>query len=220
MFTGQANTAPSMGSIAMMTHEVPSESRDYTVHRGYPSDPAPDLIERCRRGDIPAFEEVYRLVRAPLYSLAYRFHGNRFDAEDSLQDAFLSLFRNIGSFRGRSRFMTWMYRIVLNTCIARRRRKQANTERSDFSDEHLHPGATPAERDALLQELLTREITRLPEQQRAVFLLYAAEGFTHPEIAETLNMRVGTSKSYYHRAKETLKKRLAAQGIDRTEGMQ
>ena len=220
MFTEQANTALHTGSIGMMTHDFPAVSRDPDDRRGLPHDPAPELLERCRRGEVPAFEELYRLVRGPLYSLAYRFHGNRFDAEDSLQDAFISLFRNIGAFRGQSRFMTWMYRIVLNSCIARKRGRRTDAERQDFSDEHQHPGETPAEPDALLLELLAREITRLPEQQRAVFLLYAAEGFTHPEIADALNMRVGTSKSNYHRARETLKKRLVAQGIDSTEGMQ
>lgn len=94
----------------------------------------------------------------------------------------------------------------------------AATERqTDFSNEFEQPASISDPGDAVLHALLEVEISQLPELQKAVFLLYAAEGFTHPEISDMLDIRIGTSKSYYHRAKEALRKRLAMSGINRFE---
>lgn len=179
---------------------------------------AVELIERCKAGQLGAFEEVYRVYKSFLYSLAWRFHGNRFDAEDSLQETFVAVYRNIGRFEGSAKFSTWLYRILLNTCISRKRRERTDEQKTDFSFELSHPASADVEADVMLAQLLQREISTLPELQRAVFLLYATQGFTHEEIGETLRISQGTSKSYYHRAKETLKKKLRAAGVDGREG--
>ena len=175
----------------------------------------PDLavLTRCAEGDRSAFRELYDRYKSFMYSLAFRFHGNRFDAEDSLQEAFIALFRNIKAFRGQSRFTTWLYRIMINTCISRTRGRRNSEERTDFRVEQAQPAHVPSLSDVVLGEFLEREIVRLPEMYRAVFLLYAAEGLTHGEIADTLNIRTGSSKSYYHRAREILKKKCIAAGI-------
>jgi RNA polymerase sigma-70 factor (ECF subfamily) len=178
------------------------------------------LVDRCASGDILAFRELYDRWKSPLYTLAYRFHGNREDAEDSLQDAFVRMYRGIRNFRREAKFETWMYRIVMNTCISARRPLRSGERGVDFRDEAKHPvGDTPAS-DIALQEILEREIAMLPELQRAVFLLYAAENMTHPEIAEVLRIGVGTSKSYYHRARTALQQRLARRGIFQPETRQ
>jgi RNA polymerase sigma-70 factor, ECF subfamily len=191
------------------------QQRDRT--RAAPPAIAIELIERCKAGQLGAFEEVYRTYKSFLYSLAWRFHGNRFDAEDSLQEAFVAVYRNIGSFAGNAQFSSWLYRILLNTCISRKRRERTDEQKTDFSFELSHPVSADADADVMLAQMLQREIGTLPELQRAVFLLYATEGFTHEEIGETLRISPGTSKSYYHRAKETLKKKLRAAGIDERE---
>ena len=134
-----------------------------------------------------------------------------------MQEAFVALFRGIGSFRGDARFSTWLYRVLMNTCISRRRRAFRREEQTDFTAEHAHPPAGERHGDALLRDLLQQEIARLPGTQRAVFLLCASEGMTHQEAADVLNIRVGTSKSCYHRAKATLKNRLRQHGIETPE---
>ena len=190
-------------------------------HAARPGPPlvSADLIDRCKQGQISAFESVYHSYKSYLFSLAWRFHGNRADAEDSLQEAFVSAFRNIGSFDGRAKFSTWLYRILLNTCISRKRKAREGEEHSDFLHETRHPSAVDASGDVMLARLLETQLRALPELQRAVFLLYASEGFTHEEIGETLHISSGTSKSYYHRAKETLRRRLRAAGIDEREAL-
>ncbi len=182
-----------------------------------PYSPDDRLIDRCADGDILAFRELYERWRSPLYSLAYRFHGNREDAEDSLQDAFVHMYRSIGSFRREAKFESWMYRIVMNACISAKRPRRSGERGIDFRNESLHPPAEDPGRDFAMQRILEEEIAGLPELQRAVFLLYAAESMTHPEIAEILRIGVGTSKSYYHRARTALRQRLAQRGIHTPE---
>jgi RNA polymerase sigma-70 factor (ECF subfamily) len=192
-------------------------SMDTHAARSGPPLVSADLIDRCRRGQMSAFEDVYNTYKSYLFSLAWRFHGNRADAEDSLQEAFAAAFRSIGSFEGNAKFSTWLYRILLNTCISRKRKTRTEEEQSDFLHETRHPSASDPSGDVMLARLLETQLRSLPELQRAVFLLYASEGFTHEEIGETLRISSGTSKSYYHRAKETLRKRLRAAGIDERE---
>jgi RNA polymerase sigma-70 factor (ECF subfamily) len=178
--------------------------------------PECDLIRRCSAGDIAAFRELYERHKTGLYSLAYRFHGNRFDAEDSLQEAFIAIYRNIGGFQGQSRFSTWVYRIVINACISAKRGRHRHEEPSDA----IQADALPVRQDdgdPLLSQLLEREISALPRLHRMVFLLHTMEQSTHEEIAQLLDIRPGTSKSCYHRARKTLRKRLLKHGIDRYE---
>jgi RNA polymerase sigma-70 factor, ECF subfamily len=178
------------------------------------------LIDRCAGGDIFAFRELYDRWKSPLYSLAYRFHGNREDAEDSLQEAFVRMYRGIRSFRREAKFETWMYRIVMNSCISAKRPRRSGERGVDFRNEEVHPAAEDPGSDVAMHDILEREIATLPELQRAVFLLFAAENMTHPEIAEVLRIGVGTSKSYYHRARTALQQRLAKRGIFQPEAEQ
>jgi RNA polymerase sigma factor (sigma-70 family) len=175
------------------------------------------LVERCRDGDILAFKALYERYRRPLYSLAYRFHGNAQDAEDSLQEAFIRIYKALPEFRFEARLETWLYRVVMNTCISGTRAKRNREERLDATlADTLHSG-NGAQPDAALRDLLERAIGQLPQQQRSVFLLYAVHGQTHADIADALGISVGTSKSNYHKAKEALKERLADYGIQRSE---
>lgn len=82
------------------------------------------LVRACQRGDIEAFEQIFRVYRNPVFRLAYRFTGNRDDAEDLTQEIFLKVFENIGSFRYESSFATWLYRIAVNTCMNFQRDKK------------------------------------------------------------------------------------------------
>jgi RNA polymerase sigma-70 factor (ECF subfamily) len=82
------------------------------------------LVRACQRGDIEAFEQIFRVYRNPVFRLAYKFTGNRDDAEDLTQEIFLKVFENIGSFRYESSFATWLYRIAVNTCMNFQRDKK------------------------------------------------------------------------------------------------
>ncbi|MDT8324221.1 MAG: RNA polymerase sigma factor [Bacteroidota bacterium] len=175
------------------------------------------LLDRCTDGDIFAFRELYEQWKRPLYSLAYRFHGNREDAEDTLQEAFVSMYRGIGSFRRDARFSSWMYRILMNACISSKRPKRSTERSMDFRDEATHPHNSNAGGDVLLRDILEEEIAGLPDLQKAVFILYAEKGLTHGEIADVLRISTGTSKSSYHRARTRLKERLALRGIHEIE---
>ncbi|MBN1448982.1 MAG: RNA polymerase sigma factor [Bacteroidetes bacterium] len=175
------------------------------------------LLDRAAAGDIMAFRTLYDQWKVPMYTLAFRFHGNREDAEDSLQEAFVHMYRSIGGFRRESRFSSWLYRIVMNACISSTRPRRTGERRIDFSDEAQQPAAEDPPRDVVLQHILEEEIARLPELQRAVFLLYAGEGQTHGDIADILRISVGTSKSCYHRARTALQGALAQRGIQSLE---
>jgi RNA polymerase sigma-70 factor, ECF subfamily len=175
------------------------------------------LIARCRTGDIQAFEALYNKYKARLYSYAYRFHGNAQDAEDSVQDAFIAMYRKIGSFREEAKLSTWLFKIISNACLSRKRLQRHSEEPKDFLDDYYHPVHHHDHGDAALCVILEKEIALLPEMHRAVFLLFANQGFRHEEIAGMLSIGIGTSKSYYHRAKEKLKDRLLHRGINLTE---
>jgi RNA polymerase sigma factor (sigma-70 family) len=171
-----------------------------------------ELLAECRVGNSDAYGEVYSRYSSRMFNVACRLHGNSGDAEDSLQDAFISAYQNLQQFDERAQFSTWLYRILVNTCMSRLRKPSSRMEHLDMMDEHLHPRVS-AERDAVLSALLEQEISRLPFIQRSVFVLHATDGHTHEEIAEILHIRPGASKSSYHRARKTLRDRLDKKGI-------
>lgn len=197
----------------------------YIIDVSIPSDAMPrttvdiddTLLDRAAAGDIMAFRTLYDEWKVPMYTLAFRFHGNREDAEDSLQEAFVHMYRGIGGFRREARFSSWMYRIVMNACISSTRPRRSGERAVDLREESRQPAAHDPQGDAVLRDILEEEIARLPELQRAVFLLHADQGQTHAEIADILRIGTGTSKSYYHRARTALKEALAQRGIHHLE---
>ncbi len=164
------------------------------------------LIQRCKHGDIQAFKIIYETHKTKIYNIAYRIHGNHEDAQDSVQDAFVLIFKKIKSFRGESALSTWFYRIVVNTCLNNIRKSKTQRE-SSLSD--LLESKANNDQNKSLQIILEQEIQNLPTGYRAVFVLYEIEGFTHEEIGKILKISQGTSKSQLHRAKQLLRKRLS-----------
>ncbi len=167
------------------------------------------LADACRSGDLRAYERLYAIHGARMKNLARNVLGNASDAEDAVQETFLKVQRSIGSFRGQSSFVTWTYRILLNTCYdarrSRLRKKEiANdeSEQTPRSEPHA-PGAHPA-----LRMALERALARLTRHQRDVFLLYEVEGFRHAEIAATLEITETASKNTLFQAKKNLRQML------------
>ena len=165
-----------------------------------------ELAERCRAGDLGGYERLYALHGARMKNMARNLLGNASDAEDAVQETFLKAQRGIASFRGQSSFVTWTYRILINTCYdvrrSKMRKKEVASEENEESPrpEPRAPGAHPS-----LRMALERALAGLTKHQRDVFLLYEVEGFHHAEIAGMLEITETASKNTLFQAKKNLR---------------
>jgi RNA polymerase sigma-70 factor (ECF subfamily) len=166
------------------------------------------LVRACQHGDIEAFEQIFRVYRNPVFRLAYRFTGNRDDAEDLTQEIFLKVFENIGSFRYESSFATWLYRIAVNTCMNFQRDKKP-AESLGVTDD-LGSSVSPeaiCERGEL-QRKIEAEIASLPSPLKIAFLLVVVEGMTYREASEILGLSVDALRMRVSRARQILREKL------------
>lgn len=166
-----------------------------------------ELLAACRRGDKDALEELVRLTHKRVYSLAYRLVGNRYDAEDVAQDAYLRMFRGLASFREEARFETWMHRIVTNSALNMFRRRSRFGDPSGEEVVEI-PVADRSEQIAGRDEL-ERVMAMLPEGQRIVLLLKDVYGLSCREIGEELGIEEGAVKVRLHRGRRRLKDMLS-----------
>ncbi len=166
-----------------------------------------ELVERARRGDMEAFEALYKRHSSPIFGLTLRMLQNRADAEDMLQEIFLQAYDRLPSFEGRSAFGTWLYRLSVNRCLDQLRSRSAKEQSRTESLTTDFPGHLPAQGARGLE--LERAIGQLPPSSRAAFLLHHVAGFDHKEVGEMMGIAVGTSKSLVHRARTRLKEALA-----------
>lgn len=173
------------------------------------------LIEKASGGDASAFNRLMANHEKRMYAVALRMFANREDAQDCLQEAMLRVYRSIGSFKGQSSFSTWLYRITMNTCLDELRRKK--NKQNTSLDNLLEQGWSPAdesvapEQHALQSEFrheLQLAIRELPEDMRSAVVLRDVQGFAYDEIAQVLNVNVGTVKSRISRAREKLRGKL------------
>jgi RNA polymerase sigma-70 factor (ECF subfamily) len=173
------------------------------------------LVERCRQGDLAAFESIYRTHAGRLYSVACRLLGNPADAEDMLQDIFLAAHRKLDTFRGDSALGTWLYRLAMNLCLDYLRSRAARTGRLTGALED-EPGLSDTGSRRLAEQAVTRmdlerALAQLPEGCRTAFVLHDIEGLEHREIAEVLGVAEGTSKSQVHKARLRLRALLGSE---------
>ena len=168
------------------------------------------LVEKARNGDRAAFEMLYRRHRDRIYGLLWRLCGSDTAlAEDLLQEAFVRAWNKLDSFRGDSRFSTWLHRLAVNVGLSdRRTRLRRIGQESEFAGivERLAIG----EKDVYAGDRMDLEqaISRLPERARTVLVLYDIEGYSHAEIAEIAGMAVGSSKAQLHRARKLVREEL------------
>ncbi len=167
------------------------------------------LIERCREGDLAAFEEIYRAHSGKLYSLACRMLGNPVDAEDLLQEIFLSAHRKLEGFRGESALGTWLYRLATNQCLDYLRSRAAKTSQVTGAIED-EPSLSDSGSRAIAERTvarmdLERALAKLPGGARAAFVLHDIQGLEHSEVASALGIAEGTSKSQVHKARLRLR---------------
>jgi RNA polymerase sigma-70 factor (ECF subfamily) len=167
------------------------------------------LVERCRKGELGAFEELYRTHAGRLYSLAWRMVGNPSDAEDLLQEIFLSAHRKLDTVRGDAALGTWLYRLGMNQILdyLRSRAARAGQLTDGIDDASLLADASSRRIDAsaIARVDLERAIAQLPEGSRAAFVLHDVEGLEHREVADVLGVAEGTSKSQVHKARLRLR---------------
>lgn len=173
------------------------------------------LIERASAGDSSAFNRLMEAHEKRMYAVALRMCANREDAQDCLQEAMLRVYRAISGFKGQSTFSTWVYRITMNTCLdeLRRKKNRQNTSLDNLLDMGWSPtdeGDTP-ERHAVRSEARRRlhgAIRELPDDMRAAIVLRDIQGLSYEEIAQTLDINVGTIKSRISRGREKLREKL------------
>jgi RNA polymerase sigma-70 factor (ECF subfamily) len=176
--------------------------------------PDEELARMAAAGDAAAFEEIHARYRRYVYSVALRMTGNEADAEDLTQEAFVSVLRWVGSFRGEASFTTWLYRLVVNQVKMHFRRRSRRPE-EQMSDGEIHERERGAPRRADSQQVIDRiaieeAMRRLPPGYRAAFVLHDVGGFEHEEVARLMGWAAGTSKSQLHRARAGLRKMLSA----------
>ena len=176
-----------------------------------------EAIERAKQGDAAAFEALYSLHKRRVYSLCLRMTANTAAAEDLTQEAFLQLFRKIGTFRGESAFSTWLHRMAVNVVLMQLRKKnlpivplEENIETEEEAP-RKEPGAEdPRLAGSIDRMQLQRSISALPPGYRMIFLLHDVEGYEHNEIAEMVGCSIGNSKSQLHKARMKLREILRA----------
>jgi RNA polymerase sigma-70 factor (ECF subfamily) len=176
-----------------------------------------EAIRRAQEGNSAAFEHLYQLHGRRVYALCLRMVGNPADAEDLMQEAFLQLFRKIGTFRGESAFSTWLHRMTVNVVLMRLRKKSLPTDSLEETMESDAESSGP-KRDVGAADLhlsgavdrvnLERSIEKLPPGYRTVFVLHDIQGYEHNEIAGIMGCSVGNSKSQLHKARTRLRELL------------
>ena len=178
------------------------------------------LIRKAQRGNLNAFESLVSLYDARVMGLIYNMLNNTEDARDIYQDVFLKVYKSIHKFRFQSEFYTWLYRIVVNTCInfRKRRSKRMNEsidnfiETTDNNWKLVSSGDIPNPEQNLLNKELDTKIQKsielLSNKQKTVFILRHYQGHKLSEIAEIMNCSEGTVKNYMFRAVQKMKRLL------------
>ncbi len=173
------------------------------------------VVRRVQRGDTDAFEMLVAAYEKNVFNVALQMTGNREDAQDMTQEAFIKAYSSLSTFRGDSKFSSWLYRIVSNVCLDFKRRQSRRPSSSltveddegeniqlDIADESQSP-------EALLERKMTREAVRaglqqLPDEQRQILLLREIQGLSYEEIGEVMGLEAGTVKSRIFRARKKL----------------
>lgn len=169
-----------------------------------------ELIERCKSGDRNAHYKLYKLYSRAMYNVAFRITAREEDAEDALQEAFISGFRNLENYRGDAAFGAWIKRIVVNKAINIVKRRRFESIPDDDRFDVAEYDDTAEYKEELTVDRVKQAIAQLPDGYRSVLTLYLLEGYDHQEIAEIMNISESTSKSQLNRAKSKLRELLTA----------
>jgi len=175
-----------------------------------------EAIRLAKDGDAAAFECLYKAHCRRVYNLCLRMIKNPAEAEDLTQQAFLQLFRKIGTFRGESGFSTWLHRVTVNIVLMHLRRKKPTELLAEDLERHTSNGESSSENGssdtsmfgAIERLNLMRAIRKLPAGYKQIFLMHDVIGYEHSEIAGLLGCSTGCSKSQLHKARQRLRRLL------------
>lgn len=181
------------------------------------------IIERCKAGDLAAFDELVKRYEKRVFNCALRIAGNYNDASDVAQEAFIRAFSSIQTFRGDAKFATWIYRIVTNVYLDERKKSKAhrtmslddsieldeNSVTRQIEDDSPTPDEVVETKERA--KMLQSAISSLPDYQKMIVTLYHLQHRSYEEIAEILSLPIGTVKSRLNRARIALAEKLAAE---------
>jgi RNA polymerase sigma-70 factor (ECF subfamily) len=163
------------------------------------------LIQKCKKNDTKAQSELYKLFSGKLFAICLKYCRNRAEAEDNLQDSFVTIFKKISQYNNRGSFEGWIKRVTINTALQRYRSKGVF---DIVNEENIEDLSVEVENEDVSIDFLLNSIQELPDRYRMVFNLYALDGYSHKEIAEMLNITTGTTKSNLARARLILKEKI------------
>jgi RNA polymerase sigma-70 factor (ECF subfamily) len=164
-----------------------------------------ELIAKCKEENAKAQGELYTLFSSKLFSICLKYSRNAVEAQDNLQDAFLTIFKSIGQYKHKGSFEGWMKRITVNTVLQKYRKERVF---EIVNEETIEDEEVEIEESTLSLDYLLQIIQELPDRYRLVFNLYVLDGYSHKEIAEMLEITTGTSKSNLARARMILKTKI------------
>ncbi|WP_369742522.1 RNA polymerase sigma factor [Pseudidiomarina sp. PP-1MA] len=176
----------------------------------YFDDPDVKLAQQAGQGDLKAFREIYERHHRRVYGLVMRLAGDLDTTNDVTQEVFIQLWKHLASFRGESKFSTWLYTVATRVVITELRKQNRRVQQlqlvgdgqTEFEQNLVHSDGPDLGRlDGLIQ--------RLPLQMRWVFVLHCLEGMRHEDVAEELGIAIGTSKVQVHRARALLEEWLS-----------
>jgi RNA polymerase sigma-70 factor (ECF subfamily) len=168
------------------------------------------LVERFKRGESEAFDEIMNKYQKQVYNIAYGFIGNYEDAYDISQEVFIKVYRSLDKLRNSSAFVLWLRRITVNTCTDYVRQQVSEETLDDVSYLSNYYSSDNRSSDKLmetgeLQKIISRAVNRLPKRQQKVFMLRHYDGLPLKDIAKTLNCSLGTVKAHLFRATRRLR---------------
>jgi RNA polymerase sigma-70 factor (ECF subfamily) len=162
-----------------------------------------ELISNCKKQDLKAQEELYKKFSGILFAVCLKYSPNYHEAEDNLQDAFLTIFQRIEQFKNKGSFEGWMKRVAINTVLQKYRKKKifhlSNEEQIEEEE------VVEVENNQVPLDFLLKIVQELPDRYQLVFTMYVLDDYSHKEIADSVGISVGTSKSNLARARGILK---------------
>jgi len=174
------------------------------------------IIEMVRSGNSRAFSVLVDRHKDQAMTLAVRLVGERGEAEELVQDAFVNAYRNLEQFRGDAKFSTWFYRILYNLCMTRVTRRKAKPESLDDGEENLLRTLVNEDEISIqermeqqeIHRLVSSEVGNLPEKLRTAILLFYVQEMSYEEVSAVMNVPLGSVKTYLHRGRHLLRQRL------------
>ncbi|RAJ17950.1 RNA polymerase sigma factor [Olleya aquimaris] len=163
------------------------------------------LIHKCKSNDTKAQSELYQLFSSKLFSVSLKYSSSYAEAEDNLQDAFITIFNKIKQYNNKGSFEGWLKRITINTVLQRYRTQKVF---DIVNEEAIVDENVDIEEDDVSIDFLLKCIQELPDRYRLVFNLYVLDGYSHNEIADMLAITSGTTKSNLARARQILKDKI------------